>query len=41
LDAVPGKEPLHEAFGFRRMTTAMAIFEDPAGALENLYLERV
>lgn len=27
-------------FGFRRMTTAMAIFEDPAKAQQNGYLER-
>jgi hypothetical protein len=25
---VPGKEPLYEAFGFRRMTTAVAILEN-------------
>jgi GNAT superfamily N-acetyltransferase len=40
LYAVPGKEPFYEAFGFRRMTTAMAIFEDPAKAFRNGYLER-
>lgn len=34
LYAVPGKEPLYRKFGFRRMNTAMAIFEDQAGALE-------
>ena len=33
LYAVPGKEPLYRKFGFRRMNTAMAIFEDQAGAL--------
>jgi len=27
-------------FGFRRMTTAMAIFENPGRALEDGYLER-
>jgi len=36
LYSVPGKEPfrkrLQAAFGFRRMTTAMAIFEDPETA---------
>jgi hypothetical protein len=37
---VPGKEPFYEAFGFRRMTTAMAIFEAPAKAHRNGYLER-
>lgn len=34
LYAVPGKEPLYRKFGFRRMNTAMAIFEDQAMALE-------
>jgi hypothetical protein len=37
---VPGKELFYEAFGFRRMTTARAIFEDPAKAHRNGYLER-
>jgi ribosomal protein S18 acetylase RimI-like enzyme len=32
LYAVPGTEPFYERFGFRRMTTAMAIFENPAAA---------
>ena len=32
LYAVPGKEPFYGKFGFKRMTTAMAIFEDEAGA---------
>ena len=41
LYSVPGREPFYEVFGFRRMTTAMAIFEDPAKALRNGYLERV
>ena len=41
LYAVPGREPFYEAFGFRRMTTAMAIFENPAKAHQNGYLERV
>ena len=40
LYAVPGNEPFYEAFGFRRMTTAMAIFEDPAKAHRSGYLER-
>jgi ribosomal protein S18 acetylase RimI-like enzyme len=39
LYAVPGKQPFYERFGFRRMTTAMAIFEDPARAQANGYLE--
>lgn len=38
LYAVPGKEPLYEKFGFRRMTTAMAIFEDPEKAFSDGYL---
>lgn len=32
LYAVAGREGFYERFGFRRMTTAMAIFEDEAGA---------
>lgn len=40
LYAVPGKVGLYERFGFRRMTTAMAIFEDPAGAFARGYIER-
>lgn len=34
LYAVPGKENFYRKFGFKRMTTAMAIFEDQALALE-------
>jgi ribosomal protein S18 acetylase RimI-like enzyme len=30
LYAVPGKEAFYARHGFRRMTTAMAIFQDPA-----------
>jgi N-acetylglutamate synthase-like GNAT family acetyltransferase len=33
LYAVPGKEGFYRQFGFRRMRTAMAIFDDPAQAL--------
>ncbi|MFN8059060.1 MAG: GNAT family N-acetyltransferase [Vicinamibacterales bacterium] len=33
LYSVPGKEPFYEKLGFKRMTTAMAIFEDQAKAL--------
>ena len=40
LYAVPGKEPFYEAFGFRRMTTAMAIFENPDKAFARGYLDR-
>jgi len=32
LYAVPGKEAYYERLGFRRMKTAMAIFEDPESA---------
>ena len=32
LYCVPGTEAFYEAMGFRRMTTAMAIFEDQAAA---------
>ena len=38
LYAVPGKEPFYAKFGFRRMLTAMAIFENPAQAAERGYL---
>lgn len=34
LYAVPGKEPFYRSFGFKRMTTAMAIFENQALAIE-------
>jgi GNAT superfamily N-acetyltransferase len=38
LYAVPGKEGFYRQAGFRRMTTAMAIFEDQASAFERGYL---
>ena len=38
LYAVPGKEPFYRKFGFRRMLTAMAIFENQAHALERGYV---
>jgi predicted N-acetyltransferase YhbS len=38
LYAVPGKEPFYRKFGFRRMLTAMAIFENQAQALERGYV---
>jgi GNAT superfamily N-acetyltransferase len=41
LYAVPGKEPFYARFGFRRMLTAMAIFENPAQALEKGYLSEI
>jgi ribosomal protein S18 acetylase RimI-like enzyme len=40
LYSVPGREGFYEGFGFRRMTTAMAIFEDPAKAFARGYLQR-
>ena len=39
LYSVPGKEPFYRKFGFRRMTTAMAIFEDQQLARERGYLD--
>ena len=38
LYAVPGKESFYRRFGFKRMTTAMAIFENQALAIERGYL---
>jgi ribosomal protein S18 acetylase RimI-like enzyme len=35
LYAAPGKEPFYRKLGFQRMTTAMAIFQNQAQALEN------
>ena len=40
LYAVPGKEPFYRKFGFLRMTTAMAIFENQAQQLGRGYLTR-
>lgn len=34
LYAVPGKEGFYQKFGFLRMRTAMAVFENPAQAIE-------
>lgn len=39
LYAVPGREPFYRKFGFRRMRTAMAIFDDQAAAFERGYLD--
>ncbi len=39
LYAVPGREPFYERFGFRRMKTAMAIFEDPSRAAAEGYIQ--
>lgn len=41
LYAVPGKEGFYARFGFKRMKTAMAIFEDQALAAERGYVEDV
>lgn len=38
LYAVPGKEPFYRRFGFRRMTTAMAIFPEPDAMRARGYL---
>lgn len=38
LYAVPGKEPFYRKFGFLRMQTAMAIFENPRQQQERGYL---
>ena len=39
LYAVPGKEPFYRKLGFKRMATAMAIFENQAQALERGLLD--
>jgi hypothetical protein len=36
---VPGKEPFYRRLGFRRMRTAMAIFDDQALALQRGYVD--
>ena len=41
LYAVPGKEPFYRKLGFRRMLTAMAIFESAGPAVERGYVEDV
>jgi len=38
LYAVPGKEPFYKKFGFLRMKTAMAIFENQQQQIERGYL---
>lgn len=38
LYSVPGKEPFYKKLGFKRMSTAMAIFEDQAAAQARGYL---
>lgn len=39
LYVVPGKEPFYRKFGFKRMLTAMAIFEDQSLAKERGYVD--
>ena len=39
LYAVPGKEGFYEKFGFARMNTAMAIFQNQAQAVERGYVQ--
>lgn len=39
LYAVPGKESFYASFGFRRMKTAMAIFQNPEDACQRGYVE--
>lgn len=39
LYAVPGKEPFYKKAGFRRMRTAMAIFDNQAQAYERGYID--
>lgn len=41
LYAVPGKEPFYRKFGFLRMKTAMALFENQQQQLERGYLSEV
>ena len=38
LYSVPGKQEFYRKFGFRRMLTAMAIFENQTQALQNGYV---
>lgn len=40
LYSVPGKEGFYRKFGFLRMRTAMAIFQDAAKAIERGYLDK-
>ncbi len=39
LYSEPGKEAFYQQLGFRRLTTAMAIFEDPDYALQEQVIE--
>lgn len=38
LYSVPGREPFYKQFGFKRMSTAMALFENPGDALVRGYV---
>jgi ribosomal protein S18 acetylase RimI-like enzyme len=40
LYSVPGKEDFYRKFGFRRMQTAMAVFDDQEAAAERGYLDK-
>jgi ribosomal protein S18 acetylase RimI-like enzyme len=40
LYAVPGKEGFYARYGFRRMMTAMAVFQDPDKATAQGYIEQ-
>ena len=40
LYSVPGREGFYARHGFRRMKTAMAVFQDPEAATERGYLAR-
>lgn len=41
LYAVPGKEAFYKKLGFKRMSTAMAIFENQSQAPERGYLNEI
>lgn len=41
LYAVPGKEDFYRRFGFHRMRTAMAIFENPEQAATSGYIDEI
>jgi ribosomal protein S18 acetylase RimI-like enzyme len=38
LYSVPGREPFYKKFGFKRMSTAMALFKNQSEALEHGYV---
>lgn len=39
LYAVPGRESFYQKLGFKRMTTAMAVFRDEVSAMEDGYIK--